>query len=224
MAYASALHRIHTLISRELGWDDSRIAAMFAGHSPATRAAAESLSDLRTRIRSTEGAGSALEARPGDPIGALESIDPDLAESLQRWKTTHGWAMVNYDAGIPVLAERPTMLTTLILTEPSPIDFDDAQATAAEARSAIAPQRREEFDVALAAARTIYPLREDNTIVVGDRPMALLRRWMLEVARTPRGAGRHRVAERCVIPHTGRTSGRARHAHRTPAGWPRCWH
>lgn len=191
MPYASALHRIHTLISRELGWDDSRIAAMFAGHSPATRAAAESLSDLRTRIRSTAGAVSALEAQPGDPIGALESIDPDLAGSLQRWKNAHGWAMVNYDAGIPVLAERPTMLATLILSERSPIDFDDAQATASEARAAIAPQLREEFDEALAAARAIYPVREDNTIVVGDRPMALLRRWMLEVAK--------RLEERGII-------------------------
>ena len=33
-----------------------------------------------------------------------------------------------------------------------------------------------------AAARAIYPVREDNTVVVGDRPLALLRRWMLEVA------------------------------------------
>ncbi len=36
---------------------------------------------------------------------------------------------------------------------------------------------------ALADARAIYPVRDDNTMVVGDRPMALLRRVMLEAGR-----------------------------------------
>ncbi len=43
--------------------------------------------------------------------------------------------------------------------------------------------RRAEFDRVLADARDIYPVREDNTIIVGDRPLALLRRTMQEAGR-----------------------------------------
>ncbi len=74
------------------------------------------------------------------------------------------------------------MVTQLLLGEPEPIDVDGAAVTADKARTALPAARRAEFDTALAEARAIYPVREDNTIIVGDRPLALLRRWMLEVA------------------------------------------
>lgn len=195
MPYAAALYRLHRLIGEELGWDDARIAAMFAGHSPASREAAEKLSDLRTRIRSNAAAQAVLEEHPADLVGSLEPADPGLGELLRGWMADHGWAMVNYDAGAPVLAERPAMMAKLLLADPEPTDFERAEAVATEARGALPPESRAEFDRALAEAREVYPLREDNTIVVGDRPMALLRRWMLEVA--------DRLVERGVIASIG---------------------
>ncbi|MCZ7537106.1 MAG: PEP-utilizing enzyme [Acidimicrobiia bacterium] len=94
----------------------------------------------------------------------------------------HGWALINYDGGVPVLAERPSMISKLVLAEPEAPVHDEADVLAERARAELPAERRAEFDAALAAARAVYPVREDNTIIVGDRPIALLRRWMLEAA------------------------------------------
>ncbi len=189
------LYRLHRLVADELGWDDATIAGMFAGHSPASRHSEAAMQELRDRVDSTSGARDALEADPDDPVGALRGIDGALADALSDWIDEHGWAMVNYDPGVPVLAERPRMVTQLVLRTPPQQDEDERDAAnrlAARAREAIAPARRAAFDDALASARAIYPVREDNTIIVGDRPQALLRRWMLEAAA--------RLAARGVIP------------------------
>lgn len=195
MPTAHALYRLHRLVGDELGWDDQRIAPMLAGHSPATRAAEEAMAALRTRVRATPGAVAALEADRRHPVDVLAGLDGGLADELAAWVTEHGWAMVNYDAGVATLAERPAMVTRLVLSEPEPADGGEADRLAAEAREALPAERRAELDAALAEARALYPLREDNTIITGDRPMALLRRWMLETGR--------RLAERGTIAAPG---------------------
>jgi pyruvate,water dikinase len=141
------------------------------------------MAHLRERVRGTDGAIAALEAQPGRPAAALAPVDRALAEELEAWTAEHGWALINYDAGVPVLAERPTMITRLVLAEPEPIDHSTADEVAEQARQALPPGQRAEFDRVLADARDIYPVREDNTIIVGDRPLALLRRTMLEAGR-----------------------------------------
>lgn len=177
------MHALHRLVAGELGWDDPTIATMLGGHSPASRAAEDAMASLRERIRTTDGATTALREAPGRPVAALAAVDPGLGRDLKEWVATHGWALFNYDAGVPVLAERPTLITRLLLAEPPPVDHAGADAVADRARQALRPERRNEFDRLLADARAVYPLREDNTIVVGDRPLALLRRWMLEAGR-----------------------------------------
>lgn len=195
MPLAGGLFRLHTLVGDALGWDDARIASMLAGHSPATRAAEEAMVELRRRVRSHAGAVEALDADPGRPVEVLEQLDDGLARDLRAWIDEHGWSLVNYDAGVPVLAERPTVITRLVLSEVSPDDSDDADAVAAEARDALPAGARADFDDALEEARAVYPLREDNTVIAGDRPLALLRRWMLEVG--------DRLAARGTIPSRG---------------------
>ncbi|HUP74006.1 MAG TPA: PEP/pyruvate-binding domain-containing protein [Acidimicrobiales bacterium] len=183
MPLAQRLHRLHRFVANELGWDDPTIATMLGGHSPATRAAEEAMALLRERIRGTDGAVAALEAQPGRPAAALAAVEPALADELEAWTAEHGWALINYDAGVPVLAERPTLITRLVLAEPEPANHTTADEIAEQARQALPPPRRAEFDRVLADARDIYPVREDNTIIVGDRPLALLRRTMLEAGR-----------------------------------------
>jgi pyruvate,water dikinase len=183
MPWAQRMHRLHTLVADELGWDDTTTATMLSGHSPATRAADEALDRIRARIRRTDGAVAALESQPGRPVDALRGVDPSLADELEAWLVEHGWASVNYDAGVPVLAERPTMVTRLLLAEPEAVTHVAADDTAARARDALPPERRDGFDLALQEARDVYPLREDNTIIVGDRPLAVLRRIVLEIGR-----------------------------------------
>ncbi len=187
------MHQLHSFVSEKLGWDDPTIATMLGGHSPATRAAAEAMALLRKRITTVDGATAALQARPGRPVSALAAVEPALAKELETWIAEHGWALINYDAGVPVLAERPTMITRLLLAEPEPVDHGGADSVADRARQALSPEHRAEFDRVLAAAQEIYPVREDNTIIVGDRPLALLRRTMLEAGR--------RLAARGDIPN-----------------------
>ncbi len=122
MPLFQALYRLHTLVGDELGWDDATIAGMLAGHSPATRAAEEAMASLRDRIRRTPGATEALAADLGHPVAGLRAVDPALADELSAWADEHGWAMVNYDAGVPVLAERPAMLSRLVLSEHEPTE------------------------------------------------------------------------------------------------------
>lgn len=186
MPYVQGLHALHRLVGDALGWDDGRIAGMLAGHSPATREPADAMEAVRRRVAGVPGALDAVEAQPHDPVGALEAVDPALADALRHWMHEHGWAAINYDAGRPTIAERPATVASLLLAEP---DDDEstaeqaADAIAVEARAALHADQRGAFDEALAVARRVQPLREDNTIVAGDRPFALLRRWMLEVAR-----------------------------------------
>ncbi|MFV0316595.1 MAG: PEP/pyruvate-binding domain-containing protein [Microthrixaceae bacterium] len=181
MPYARALYDLHRIVTETLGWDDDRTVRMLAGYSPATRAAHGALASIRARIERTDGAFSALEDNPRDPVAALADVDPELADHLAGWMDQHGWAIVNYDAGVPVLAERPGTVTRLLCNTPTDVGYSDADEIANEARTAIAPERCEEFDEILAKALEVYPVREDNTIILGDRPMGLLRRWMLEV-------------------------------------------
>ena len=182
MPLFGALYRLREIVREELGWGDSEVFRMLAGHSPATRAADEALDGLRVRVRAEEGLADALGTATGRPLEVLARFDEDLAGAVAGWVDGHGWAMVNYDAGVPVLAERPATITKLLLNDSTPVSFTDADEVADRARDAIRPDRRADFDAALAEARAIYPVREDNTIIVGDRPLALLRRWMVEVA------------------------------------------
>lgn len=182
MALIQSLHPIHRLVRDELGWDDERIARMFAGHSPATREPEAALARIRSMVGETEGARDALEAEPHRPVDALRALDPALAGELEAWIRQHGWLIINYDAGLPTLAERPATVTKLILNGSHPVDFDEADDLAREARSAISAERRGEFDELLEHARAVYPVREDNTVILGFRTAALLRRWMLEAA------------------------------------------
>lgn len=185
MPMARHLYRLHRLVGDELGWADHEIAAMLAGHSPASRAAGDAMAELGRRVAAVDGI-AAVDRSRHDPLGALEAIDPTLAADVGAWADEHGWAMVNYDAGVATLAERPEVLAAMLIDSTATDRADDAAAdaddAAARARLALAPGKRATFDAALAAARSIYGVREDNTIVVGDRPMALVRRWMLEVS------------------------------------------
>ncbi|MCB0964576.1 MAG: hypothetical protein KDA98_14950, partial [Acidimicrobiales bacterium] len=186
---ALAMFALNQLLATELGWDDARTNGLLGGHSPATRAAEDAMADLRRRVAETAGADDALRAEPGRPVEALGRVDASLGEALADWIAEHGWSLINYDAGVPTLAERPTLVTSIVLAAPAAADHRGVEADAAEARAALPPARRAEFDEVLAQARAIYPLREDNTIIVGDRPMAAIRRTMLELGERLAAAG-----------------------------------
>ncbi len=179
----TAMHALHGLVADQLGWEDGRTSAMLAGHSPATRAPAEAMGALQERLGATPGARDALDAAPATPVETLRAVDADLGAAVEAWLGEHGWAPVNYDGGVPVLAERPLVVSRLLTHPPQTPAFDRADAVAAEARAALPGEQRARFDELLQRARDLYGVREDNTVVVGDRPTALLRRAMLEAGR-----------------------------------------
>ena len=100
------------------------------------------------------------------------------------------------------------MITQLLLQRAAtPIDFAArGRRRRRGARGAAAARAAREFDDGPRRARAIYPVREDNTIIVGDRPLALLRRWMLEVA--DRLVARGAIPSRCRrgLPHRRRAA------------------
>lgn len=182
MVWARRIHALHTLVGSELGWNDPEIASLLGGHSPATRAADDGLAAIRAAVGRNPDTVSALASRPGQPIEALTTVDPELAGRVAAWVAEHAWASTNYDAGVPVLAERPRTITQLLLVDPAPADHTAGELAADRARRALG-SKRAEFDRVLAAARTVYPLRDDTNAIGGDRPLALARLAMLEAGR-----------------------------------------
>ena len=193
--YVLALHHLHGVLDQLPGWDAGDTAALLAGASPATSASEDDMRVLRNRIAATPGAAEALRGSPGRPIEALEGVDSALADVLRRWLLDHGWRALDYDAGMPVLAERPVLVTRLLLAEPTRPDEEAPVRAARDARDRLPAADRVAFDRALATARQRYPWREDTVVLAGDMPLGLLRAWLLEVGG--------RLVDRGLLPTVG---------------------
>lgn len=193
--YALDLHALHRFLDGRLGWTVGQTFRLMAGHSPASTAGERTLAPVRDRIAALPGSAAALAATPEDPVGAIRTLDDDTATALEDWLETHGGDCVNYDPGRPVLAEQPRMVTHLLLGNPTPLDGAAATARTAEAdaRAALPAGDVDDFDRLLAAARRVYPVREENTRWTDAVPGGLLRRAL--VAAGDRLAARGAIAD-----------------------------
>ena len=189
MPYVIPLHELHTVCEELLGWDLLRAMTLLSGDSPASVAGRSELIDLVRAVRDDSAAHEALAARPADPVGALESVDEALSTRLEAWIRHHGWRTANYDAGSPTLAERPGLVTRLLLTEAREAEYEERAAAELEARSRLAGDDLARFEAALNRARERYPLREENVILADNVPCGLLRRWLIEAGRRLVDAG-----------------------------------
>lgn len=180
--YMLAIHDLHRVLEDVPGWGPADTTALLAGASPATSASEEDMRVLRRRIIGTAGAREALGASPTTPVEALEKVDAELAQALRGWLRDHAWRALDYDAGMPVLAERPLLVTRLLLAEPTAPDVDAPIRAAAAVRERVPAADRAAFDRALATARRRSPWREDTVVLAGDVPLGLLRRWLVEVS------------------------------------------
>ncbi len=183
MGYVRALHALHVWCREHLGWADARTATLLADTSPASADGEAALVPLRERIQAAPEAAEAVRADPEDPVGAIRPVDPDLADALQGWIEAHGWLTVDYDAGRPVLAERPTLVSRLLLspTRARP-SAAVAEAAAIEARTTLSGQEVAAFEARLASARDLHPIREENTRLTDGVVGGLWRRWLREAA------------------------------------------
>lgn len=178
--YILSLHDLHQRVVHLEGWDETDTAALLAGESPATTESESAMAEIRDRLAANPAALAAVAEALRDPVGALARVEPALAEELAEWIEEHGWRALNYDAGTPVLAERPSLVARVLLAGPSE---RAVRADANGVRQRLAPADRDGFDRALAVARSRYPLREDTVILAGDVPLGLTRRWLVEVGR-----------------------------------------
>lgn len=115
LPYVVPLHELYLLCEELLGWDLTQTVALLSGHSPASVAGRSDLRSLASAVARSEAARSNLRDSPGDPVAALRSVDGGLAADLERWISRHAWRTANYDAGSPTLAERPGLVTALLL-------------------------------------------------------------------------------------------------------------
>lgn len=178
--YFVALHRLYTAANELLAWDASRTIGLL--DSPASHATRE-LDGIRAAIAASADLQRSLNERPSEPVGVLSQYDRATAGQLHHWMDRQAWRTANYDAGSPALAERPGLVTRILLNRPSRGADTDRDELAKQARSKIAPGRAAEFDEALATARLLYPIREDNVILTDNVPCGLLRRWLLDAGR-----------------------------------------
>ncbi len=177
--YFVFLHHLDTLMASTLGWTFDRTVSLLA--SPASTAAA-GLGKIRAAVAVDERLRAALDASPSDPVGAVGGVDPSLALHLREWLDVHGWRTAGYDAGSPALIERPGLVTRLLTTPESAMARRDDESALDAAISGLPAGDRQQLMEALDLARWVYPMREDNVIIVDNVPSGLARRWLLEAA------------------------------------------
>lgn len=183
--YILALHDLVTACQELVGWDELRVMNLLIGSSPASIAGAEALASLQDEVARRPELRAALSAAPADPVAALRRVDEATAEELAAWIRRHAWRTTNYDPGSASIAERPGIVTRLLLEPPGRSDADPAGAAEAEIEEALAgrPGELERFRRVLAAARAAYPIREENVVLTDNIPSGIFRRWMLEAGR-----------------------------------------
>ena len=123
---------------------------------------------------------------------------------LSGWLNYHGWRSLNYDPGSPPIAERPSIISRMLLDgfSASSAGLETRDSTEAEALSKLSASDTNEFKILLNAARRAYPNREENVIYTDNIRCGLLRRWVIEVGR--------RLNQRGLLPVVDGTAGRVR--------------
>jgi phosphohistidine swiveling domain-containing protein len=184
MPWLLATHRFIRTARSLLGWSDDRSLSILAGHSEASSAPGRELEAIALRIRERDDAEE-IAAAPS-PIDAIAGRDAELAELLTSWTTRWGLRACVYDPGAPTLAEQPELLSGLIRDaikgDLATADTSTAVALAeAERKLSLADKRL--FDADLAAARDVFPLREDNVLYTDNLACGLARGAALAIGR-----------------------------------------
>jgi pyruvate,water dikinase len=159
-----------------LCWADGRSIALLAGSSAWTTEPAAALA----RVAATLAEGA-------DPRDAL-AADPAFAAAFADYQRNFGYRALTYDLADPTLAERPTMILSLIrdYTRTSNAVRETAEQALAQARRILAghgEDARARFENDLARARHAYPVREENEFFTISMPLAILRQTALEIGR-----------------------------------------
>ncbi len=166
------------------GWgiDPATAVDALAGASPSTVGPRERLHRLRLMVDASD--------RPVTSLDDVRAVSDEAASLLDEHLLEHGHVLATgYDITASTLGELPEVVLQTIRTA-SPAPVYDAEATAARLRDQVPTEHREEFDHALADARNVMDMRDDQGPMTIEWPAGLLRRALLE-AGSRLGVGDH---------------------------------
>jgi pyruvate,water dikinase len=186
--YCVGVHELVATCRQLLGHRTEDTMRLLQGCSQTSCAASEALSRIAQDPTLGREARAVLAARGPDFLTRLEGVDRALALRLRDYLRVWGLRPLGSEAGSPSVAERPELVASMLadaLDGVAARDVTSAQSDAvAEASAKLTdPAQRKRFDDALAFARRVYPLREDNVLLTDQLPTGLLRRVALEVGR-----------------------------------------
>ncbi len=169
-------------LHQSIGWglEPNDAIAALSGASPSTARPIHTLCRLRGLIEES-----------GNPVHSLDDVRAVSAEActlLDDYLHEHASVLTTgYDLTALTLGELPDLVVSSILTAILPPSHD-SESIAAELRSMVAAEHRDEFDMRLADARHVMDMRDDNGPQTIEWPSGLLRLALL--------AAGHRLADR----------------------------
>jgi pyruvate,water dikinase len=155
----------------EQGLDPEAAITALAGASPSTARPVEQLCRLRTLVDSAGGEMAALDD--------VRSVSDEAAALLDEYLAERGQILASgYDITSFTLAELPGVVLGGIRSA-TPLAAADHEASADALRQQVEPDHRAAFDKALADARAVMDMRDDNGPITVEWPTGLLRRALL---------------------------------------------
>jgi len=175
---------VHDLVrccEEALGWPVDKTMNLLGGLSTASVAPVREM-------------GAIAAALPADMANA--SIDEILASehgsALATWLQRWGARSLTLDLGEPSAGERPDLVLALLRGSVDHRDDELAElrrTTRDEAHARLDDDSRRRFDVALAYAERVYPMREDNVVFTEGLTIGALRRVAMAIGKRLAAAG-----------------------------------
>lgn len=180
--YFVAIHEFVAAATDMLGWDENRVLRLLSGHSPASSEPTVAMRRVAEAIRRSPVAMASLDGPDGNLVARVTAADPDCGAAIRDWVDTYGFRNSRYDWSSPTIGEQPSLIAQMIRAEvdneTSLLNHDGVEA---EARAALNASDTASFEVLMARARAVYPVREDSVPLTYSAQGALLRRAYLEV-------------------------------------------
>jgi pyruvate,water dikinase len=190
------------LAEEALGWSTSEALSLLDGLSDTSSAPTRHLRTVAATISARHESRRMIADWAGEPLddvlASLESIGAaEAVAAIVSHFDQFGCRVTAFDPGRPTIDERPGLvlgvLRDLVTDGTGPDELaaelsqrrvaaETAMESAAESRG-LAPQRRRLLRDALAGARRVWPVREDNLAYTDAMPAGLVRRAMLEIGR-----------------------------------------
>lgn len=191
--YCVGVHELHQVCHELLGWAPEASIELLQGLSPASSEPTRALRALADELARRPAAREVVMRADPTLLDDLDEVDPEAARRIRGYLDRWGWRCVDYDPGVPTLAEQPERVAELLAElwqdRPARDLLAQRRARVEAVRAQLDPAQRARFDARLAYAERVYPQREDNIIYTDSLPGGAIRRAALELGRrlTARG-------------------------------------